>query len=95
MQLIIIKGDITTIECDAIISSTNSELVPSGDIDTAVHSVAGPALTKACAKIAHCEVGSCVVTDGYNLPCKYVIHTVAPYAYEDSSAHLLAQCYKN
>lgn len=47
MQLIIIKGDITTIECDAIISSTNSELVPSGDIDTAVHSVAGPALTKA------------------------------------------------
>lgn len=95
MQLKITKGDITAIECDAIVSSTCTDLIPSGNIDAAIHKVAGPNLTDACAKIAHCDVGMCVITDGYNLPATYVIHTVAPYVYDDSSAHLLAQCYKN
>lgn len=95
MQLKIVKGNITSIECDAIVSSTYADLVPSGSVDAAIHEVAGPKLTEACAKIAHCDVGMCVITDGYNLPATYVIHTVAPYVYDDSSAHLLAQCYKN
>lgn len=95
MQLKIIKGDITAIECDAIVSSTCSDLIPSGHIDTAIHKAAGPNLAKACAKFAHCEVGTCVITEGYDLPATYVIHTVAPNVNDYSSAHFLAQCYKN
>lgn len=95
MHLKIIKGDITTIECDAIVSSTNKRLIPGGKIDVAIHNAAGPELTKACAQLAPCEVGKCVATVGYNLPCKYVFHTVSPHVDEESSAHMLAQCYKN
>lgn len=66
-----------------------------GSIDTAIHGAAGPELEKACEKIQRCDVGKCVVTEGYNLPCRYIIHTVSPHISEVSSAHLLAQCYKN
>ena len=95
MKLEIVKGDITKIKCDAIVCSTNKELIPLGSIDTAIHGAAGPELEKACEKIQRCDVGKCVVTEGYNLPCRYIIHTVSPHISEASSVHLLAQCYKN
>lgn len=95
MKLEIVKGDITKIKCDAIVCSTNKELIPLGSIDTAIHGAAGPELEKACEKIQRCDVGKCVVTEGYNLPCRYIIHTVSPHISGASSAHLLAQCYKN
>ena len=94
MKLKIVKGDITEIKCDAIVCSTNKELIPLGSIDTSIHGAAGPELEKACEKIQRCDVGKCVVTEGYNLPCRYIIHTVSPHISEVSSAHLLAQCYK-
>jgi len=95
MKLKIIKGDITKIECDAIVSSTNEELLPFGDIDSAISNAAGPELKKACLAIGKCEVGNCVITMGYNLPCKYIIHAVTPNVYDNNSSHYLSQCYKN
>ena len=95
MQLKIIKGDISTIECDAIVCSTSLNLSPMGQIDTVIHQKAGIDFTKFCTKvIGHCDTGKCVVTNGYNLPCKYVIHTVSPFSHVDSAAHILANCYR-
>ena len=75
MKLKIIKGDITAVECDAIVNSARSNLVPSGTIDTAIHKAAGPQLAKACYSLS-CVAGGCVVTKAFNLPCQYVFHTV-------------------
>lgn len=94
MQLKIIKGDITKIECDAIVSSASSDLIPSGAIDTAIHKAAGGELAKACYKFKGCKVGSCVITRAYDLPCYYVIHAVAPYAAHTSAVQLLTDCYQ-
>ncbi len=94
MQLKIVTGDITKVECDAIVNSTSSDLIPSGAIDTAIHNAAGPNLEKACMAYGKCEVGECVVTPGFWLHCDYIMHVVAPYSDDDSAAHLLATCYK-
>lgn len=94
MRLKISKGDITTIECDAIVCSTNKSLLPAGHVDSAIHEVAGKSLTMECALLAPCYVGDCVITKGYNLPSKHVIHTVPPHVNDNESAHWLAQCYK-
>ena len=94
MEIKIIQGDITTIECDAIVCSTNSKLIPDGSIDAAIHKAAGPELTQICADIKNTNGALCFITRGYNLPCKYIIHVVAPHAGDDSSDHLLSQCYK-
>lgn len=82
------KGDITTLECDGIVNAANSALLgcfhPNhGCVDNAIHTFAGVELRAECAKLMQAqgkreEVGSVKTTLGYNLPCKYVLHTVAP-----------------
>ena len=78
MPLSIIRDDITRIKCDAIVNPTNEEFIPGGGIDKRVHRVAGDELYEMCSQLGGLEVGKAKITPAYNLPCKFVIHTVGP-----------------
>jgi len=95
MPLHIIRQDITKIRCDAIVNPTNPELIPGGGTDEAIHTAAGPKLAEACAKLPGCELGQAVITPAFNLPCRYVIHTVGPVWNGGTSGEkaLLESCY--
>ena len=78
MPLKIIRQDITKMKVDAIVNTTNEEMVGYSGVDLAVHTAAGPELDEACAKIAPLGLGSAKITKGYNLDVKYIIHTSGP-----------------
>jgi O-acetyl-ADP-ribose deacetylase (regulator of RNase III) len=71
-------GDITAMEVDALVNSSDTTLLEGGPVHKAVHEVAGPALAQACAKLGGCEPGEVRLTPGYQLRAQSVIHTVAP-----------------
>ena len=78
MPLYLIRQDLTTMDCDAIVNPSNPHLQPGGGLDAAVHKAAGPSLRKACRDVAPCPVGQSRVTPAFRLPCRWVIHTAAP-----------------
>lgn len=78
MPLQIIRQDITKITVDAIVNTTNQEMVGYSGVDLAVHTAAGEELDAECARTAPLGLGQAKITGGYNLPCKYVIHTSGP-----------------
>lgn len=78
MPLQIVRQDITKMRVDAIVNTTNADMVGYSGIDLAVHTIAGEALDEECRKIAPLGLGEAKITRGYNLPCKYVIHTSGP-----------------
>ncbi len=95
-KLRLVKGDITKREVDAIVNAANRQLLPGGGVCGAIHKAAGKELAKECAEIGFCETGEAVITKGYNLPAKYVIHTVGPvYSGSEKDSLLLSNCYKN
>lgn len=96
MPFEIIRQDITKICCDAIVNPTNTELLPTGGTDAAIHKAAGERLLEACRAIESIKLSEAVITDGFDLPSKFVIHTAAPH-FDNSkiSAELLYDCYKN
>ena len=98
MSLELIRADLTKLSVDAVVNAANSRLAPGGGVCGAIFAAAGyEELDRACRAIGGCETGHAVITDGFQLPANYIIHTVGP-IWRGGIGHeeqLLRDCYRN
>lgn len=103
MMIQIVQGDITKLRVDAIVNAANQVMLGGGGVDGAIHRAAGKKLYNACLKVpevrpgVRCPTGEARITPGFNLPAKFVIHTVGPVygGGKHGEAEKLAACYRN
>jgi O-acetyl-ADP-ribose deacetylase len=103
MSITVVTADLTRLDLDAIVNAANPGLLGGGGVDGAIHRAAGPELLAACRALpeatpgVRCPVGEARMTPGFNLPARYVIHTVGPvwHGGHSGEAALLANCYRS
>ena len=99
-RIVLLEGDITEQEVDAIVNAANSSLMGGGGVDGAIHRKGGPTILEECKQLRATDwpdglpTGKAAATTGGNLPARWVIHTVGPvYAKSEDRSHLLAGCH--